>query len=95
MATRLPSASQWQAVMDKFQVKDNGLLKALATFAKVGDDDPKAMLAALELVMKCLSGLFKDKEAATKKDVVRFLNEVQSAGEKAKKELAATVKKAA
>lgn len=92
MATKIPRASDWKTLVQKYQLKDNGLLKALAQCEKLGDD-PDEGTKVLDLVLKLAAALAKDKQAAAQKDVAAFLDDLRSAVERAKKDLAASAKK--
>lgn len=52
------SASAWKAVVQKCKVADNGLLKALAAYEKIGDHKLDARLCALPAV-KLAAGRLK------------------------------------
>lgn len=92
MPTKIPRASDWKTLMQKYQLKDNGLLKALAQCEKL-DDDPQAAMKVLDLVLKLVAALAKDKQVAAQADVTDFLDDLRSAVERAKKELGASAKK--
>lgn len=94
MATRLPSESQWKTVMQKHQIKDTSLLKALATVEKLGDDKAAEKIKALDTLRKAAAALARDKQVAGKAEAVKFLDGVESAVEPAKKAIAAAAKEA-
>lgn len=90
--TKIPRASDWKTLVQKYSLKDNGLLKALAQCEKLGDD-PDEATKVLDLVLKLAATLAKDKQVIAQKDAVEFLDDVRSAVERAKKELGAQSKK--
>lgn len=90
--TKIPRASDWKTLVQKYSLKDNGLLKALAQCEKLSDD-PDEATKVLDLVLKLAAALAKDKLVAAQKDAVEFLDDVRSAAERAKKDTAASAKK--
>lgn len=90
--TKIPRATDWKTLVQKYSLKDNGLLKALAQCEKLSDD-PDEATKVLDLVLKLAAALAKDKLVVAQKDVVEFLDDVRSAVERAKKDTAASAKK--
>ena len=90
--TKIPRASDWKTLVQKYSLKDNGLLKALAQCEKLGDD-PDEATKVLDLVLKLAATLARDKLVVAQKDVVEFLDDMRSAVERAKKDTAASAKK--
>lgn len=90
--TKIPRASDWKTLVQKYSLKDNGLLKALAQCEKLSDD-PDEATKVLDLVLKLAATLAKDKQVVAQKDVVEFLDDVRSAVERAKKDIGASAKK--
>jgi len=76
----------WKDVAAKNNVKDNGLLKKLADFKKVGDDKHDDALKLLDEALKLASQLKKDKKTAPAAG--KYLDELTAAAETATRELA-------
>jgi hypothetical protein len=94
MATKLPTDGLWKSVMQKHQIKDTGLLKALGTYFKVQGKDPAETIKALDTIRKTAATLGRDKEVAAKPEAMKVLTAIEAAVEPAKKEAAAAAKQA-
>jgi len=75
----------WKDIAAKNNVKDNGLLKKLADFKRVGDDKHEDALKLLDEVLKLASQLKKDKKTAPAAG--KYLDELTAAAETATREL--------
>ena len=78
--TKIPRASDWKTLVQKYSLKDNGLLKALAQCEKLSDD-PDEATKVLDLVLKLAATLAKDKQVVAQKDVVEFLDNPTACGQ--------------
>ena len=76
----------WKDIAAKNSVKDNGLLKKLADFKRVGDDKHDDALKLLDEVLKLASALKKDKKTAPAAG--KYLDELTAAAETATRDLA-------
>ena len=79
------SDNGWKDVAAKNNVKDNGLLKKLADFKRVGDDKRDDALNLLDEALKLAGQLKKDKKTAPAAG--KYLDEVVAAAETAVREL--------
>ena len=75
----------WKDIAAKNNVKDNGLLKKLADFKKVGDGKHDEGLKVLDEALKLATQLKKDKKTAPA--AVKYLDELTAAVEAATREL--------
>jgi hypothetical protein len=81
--------SAWKDVLAKNKdIKDNGLLKALADIKKLGDDDHDGALKILDHVQKLIVQLKKSKEVAAAPTVGKFLTELTGAADTAVRDVA-------
>jgi hypothetical protein len=80
------SDSGWKDIAAKNNVKDNGLLKKLADFKRVGDDKHDEALKVLDEALKLASQLKKDKKTAPAAG--KYLDELVAAAESALREVA-------
>jgi hypothetical protein len=79
------SDSGWKEIAAKNNVKDNGLLKKLADFKKVGDDQHDEGLKVLDEALKLATQLKRDKKTAPAAG--KYLDELTAAAEAATREL--------
>jgi hypothetical protein len=82
----------WKNLVQKNKIKDNGLLKALATYTGLEDDAHEQSLKCLASISQLAANLKKVKEVAAAEDVVDYLADVVDA---ATAEKAAVTKAAA
>jgi hypothetical protein len=81
--------SAWKDVLAKNKdIKDNGLLKALAEIKKLGDDDFDDAQKILTQVQKLVGQLKKSKEIAAVPAVDKFLVELTKAADTAERDVA-------
>ena len=80
------SDSGWKDIAAKNNVKDNGLLKKLADFKRVGDDKHDDALKLLDETLKLAGQLKKDKKTAPVAG--KYLDELTAAAETAMREVA-------
>jgi peptidoglycan hydrolase-like protein with peptidoglycan-binding domain len=76
----------WKDIAAKNNVKDNGLLKKLADFKRVGEDKHDDAVKLLDEALKLASQLKKDKKTAPAAG--KYLDELTTAAETAARELA-------
>ena len=86
------SDSGWKDIAAKNGVKDNGLLKKLADFKRVGDDKHDETLKVLDEALKLAGQLKKDKK--TPAVAGKYLDELTAAVEDATREVAKAKAKA-
>ena len=80
------SDSGWKDIAAKNNVKDNGLLKVLAEFKRLGDDKHDDALKLLDEALKLAGQLKKDKKTAPAAG--KYLDELVAAAETAAREVA-------
>ena len=80
------SDSGWKDIAAKNNVKDNGLLKKLADFKRVGDDKHDDALKLLDDTLKLAGQLKKDKN--TPPVAGKYLDELTAAAQTAMREVA-------
>ncbi|MBL0147452.1 MAG: hypothetical protein IPP87_01420 [Ideonella sp.] len=84
-SSKVLSDGGWKDVAAKNSVKDNGLLKKLAEFNRIGDDKHDEALRALDEALKLATLLKKDKKTAPAAG--KYLDELVAAAEVATREL--------
>jgi len=86
----------WKNLAQKNKIKDNGLQKALATYADLEEEDHEQRLKCVASILQLASNLKKAKEVAANSEVVKYLANVISAADSEKavvtKEAAAAAK---
>src|SRR5215470_12812142 len=88
MDPKLLTQNGWRAVVQKYKVKDNGLLRALADYENVDEKDHAEKLKAVAKVNQLAANLEKVKEVAANKPVMEYLDDVQDAADEEQRELA-------
>src|SRR4051812_17706912 len=96
------SPAVWKSVSTKYKVQNNDLLKALAEYDKLADDDHDELLECIGDIKETAVAYKKSKDAANNKDLLKYIAELISAAEaeqrdvtKQKTEAAKDEKKAA
>ena len=84
--SKLLSDIGWKDIAAKNNVKDNGLLKKLADFKRVGDDQHDDALKLLDEALKLAGQLKKDKKTAPAAG--KYLDELTAAAEAAVRDVA-------
>ena len=79
MNPKILTENGWKAIAQKFKIKDNGLLKALATYGKLPEEKFDERLRAITTVTQMATNLQKAKEVAAIRDVDKYLDEILSA----------------
>jgi hypothetical protein len=69
----------WRNLAQKNKIKDNGLQKALATYADLKEEDYEQRLKCVASISQLATNLKKVKEVAAIDDVVEYLEDVASA----------------
>jgi len=87
MNNKALTESGWKAIVAKYKVKDNGLQRALADYARVDEDDHAEQLKAIARIDQVASALAKNKDVAASEDVVDYLEDVQNAAEAEEREI--------
>lgn len=75
------SDKAWKDLASKNKVKDNGLLKALADYRRLDDDEHDEVLECLEEIVKLGAKLQKAKDVAAEASVVEYLSDLLDAAE--------------
>jgi peptidoglycan hydrolase-like protein with peptidoglycan-binding domain len=87
--SKVLTESAWKDVLAKNKtVKDNGLLKALASIKQLGEDDHDDAQGILDQVQKLVGQLRKSKEIAAAPAAGKFLVELTGAAETAARDVA-------
>jgi peptidoglycan hydrolase-like protein with peptidoglycan-binding domain len=76
-----------KAVLTKHKIKDNGLQKALAAYAKLDDNAHDDCLSGIAQVSKLAEALKKSKEVKSNDDVTDYLDEVLAAASSEEKDV--------
>ena len=88
MDSKLLTHAGWNTIVRKFNVKDNGLLRALADYQKLDDDDHAERLKAIAKVSQLAERLAKVKEVAANEDVVDYLDDAGKAADLEQQQIA-------
>ena len=75
------SDSGWKDITAKNKIKDNGLLKVLAEFKRLGDDKHDDALQSLDEMLKLATQLKKAKEVGANATVNKYMAELVDAAE--------------
>jgi hypothetical protein len=75
------SDSGWKDVAAKNKVKDNGLLKELADYKRLGDDKHDDLLQSLDQIVKLATQLKKAKDVAAASGAAKYVGDVIDAAE--------------
>ncbi len=67
--------------MSKHKIKDNGLQRALAAYEDIDEDEHDDRLEGMALMTKLAGQLKRAKEVAAKREVVDYLDDLESAAE--------------
>jgi len=81
MNAKLLTESGWKAILSKNKIRDNGLQKALAAYEDLDEDAHDDCLEGIGLVTKLAGQLKRVREVAANKEVVDYLDDLQSAAE--------------
>src|SRR5712664_24075 len=87
MDPKLLTENGWKAVALKLKIKDNGLLKALATYEDTEENKYDERLKRLATVSQLAIALKKSKELTDQPDAAKYLDNVADAAECAKGEV--------
>src|SRR4051794_3019118 len=88
MDPKLLTETGWKTTAAKFNIKDNGLQRALADYQKAADDNHDDQLDALGEISKLATTLKKTKEVAAASAVAKYLGEILSAAGSEQREVA-------
>jgi len=80
--------SGWKTLASKFKIKDNGLQRALADYAKIDDKKHDELLEAIESVKELARNLKKAKDVADLAPVVKYLTDMLGAVQTEQRDLA-------
>src|SRR4051812_23942756 len=75
------TAGGWKTVSAKCKVQNNDLLKALAEYEKLEEDEHQAVLECVLEIKQMALALKKSKEAAANKEMIKYLTEMVSTAE--------------
>ena len=85
MDPKLLTEAGWKAIVSKFKVKDNGLLRALAVYEKLDDDEYGERQKALVSVGQLSEKLQDDDAVAGAPEVVKYLDKLSDTVEAQKR----------
>ena len=88
MNPKLLTESGWKINVQKFKIKDNGLLRALATYEKTEDHEHDELMKTIALMNQLAANLKKAKEVAAEEAAVKYLNDLIDALESEQREIA-------
>jgi len=71
----------WKTISTKCKVQNNDLLKAIAEYDKLEDDEHDDLLECVADIKAAAQALKKSKEAAASKDLLKYVTEVLSAAD--------------
>ena len=87
MDAKLLTEAPWKKLASDSRIKDNGLLKALATYENLDEKQHDERIKCLGSVGQLAAALKKAKEVVAQADVVKYLVNVAAAAEAAKAEV--------
>jgi hypothetical protein len=79
MDAKLLTQSGWKSISDKFEIKDNGLQRALAAYEKLDETKYDECIKCLASIQTLAAALRKTKEVAASKDTCKYLSDLMGA----------------